>query len=175
MYKSWIKFLFYSMRQLKMFCYVLWLIWNTFVFRCVASDSTPKRQTVRFRTVVLSITMHAKRRVVVRRVVLRCHIVARLKSRIGYLYIHKPSDRATLRQRTAPQRAVWCSSLATRRKGDNDIGCVVIIDKATRKVYQINPYSHALLIFSKVIWYVWSIYKTVLTFFNHIDFWHLCN
>jgi hypothetical protein len=57
------------------------------------------------------------------------------------------------RQRAARQRAVWRALLATRRqcdnapfvasdkttirKGDNDIGCVVAIDKATRKHYQI--------------------------------------
>jgi hypothetical protein len=39
------------------------------------------------------------------------------------------------------QRAVWRVSLATSRKGDNDIGCVVAIDKATHKVEQISNYN----------------------------------
>jgi hypothetical protein len=71
--------------------------------------------------------------------------------RIGYLYIFKPSDRATSRQRAARQQAVWRASLATGRhdgsakrrqeEGDRDINCVVAIGNTTRKVYQISHYN----------------------------------
>jgi hypothetical protein len=43
------------------------------------------------------------------------------------------SDRTTVRQ-----CAVWRVSLLTKRKGEDDIGCGVAIDNATRKVYQIS-------------------------------------
>jgi hypothetical protein len=83
------------------------------VLRVVASDSTTKRQTA-------------------------------------------PSSGAPSRQHAARQRAVWRASLATERqddsattrrlvctlatrlKGDYDIGCVVAIDNATRKVPKLN-------------------------------------
>jgi hypothetical protein len=75
---------------------VWWLIWNAFVRIVVASDSRTKRQSVRCRTFVLSPTMHAKRRVVVR-VFSRCHNVARLKSKDWLI------SQATGRQRIARQ------------------------------------------------------------------------
>jgi hypothetical protein len=69
---------------------------------------------------------------------------------------YKASDSATSRRTTtrrlvccakekttARQRAVWrfvLLSLATRRTGDNDIGCVVAIDNATRNVPHQPPY-----------------------------------
>jgi hypothetical protein len=56
--------------------------------------------------------------------------------RIGYLYIYvyKPIDRATSIQLATRERAIWRVSLVTRRKGDNDIGCLVAMDNAKRKV-----------------------------------------
>jgi hypothetical protein len=63
-------------------------------------------------------------------------------------------SQATGRQHAARQRTVWHASfatgrqvdsgrvpLATRHKGDNDVGCVVAIDNATRKVYQISHHT----------------------------------
>jgi hypothetical protein len=42
---------------------------------------------------------------------------------------------------TVQQRALWLASLATRQKGDNNIDCIVAIDNATHKVYQISHHS----------------------------------
>jgi hypothetical protein len=50
--------------------------------------------------------------------------------------------KATTRQHAAQQRAVWRASVATRRKGDYDIGCVVAIDNTTRKVFQISHHTN---------------------------------
>jgi hypothetical protein len=91
----------------------------------------------------------AKRRVVVRHVVAMSYCRSVQIEGLAY----KPSDRATSRQgaaqqrailecfaryrTTVRQRAVWrivVFSLATRRKKDNNIGCVVAIDNATRTV-----------------------------------------
>jgi hypothetical protein len=65
--------------------------------------------------------------------------------------IYEPSDRPISRQRAARQCSVWRASLATgrrdysattHRKGDNDKGCVVTIDNAKRKVYQISHHKN---------------------------------
>jgi hypothetical protein len=94
-----------------------------------------------FHLVVLSLTMYAKRRVVVRRVVAMSHCRSVQIEGLAY----QPNDRATLRRMTTRrlacfardrttrrQRAVWrfvMLSLATRRKDDNDIGFVVAIGR----------------------------------------------
>jgi hypothetical protein len=93
--------------------------------------------------------MYAKRHVVVRRVVAMSHCRSIQIEGLAY----EPSDRAycdnaphnnapfgVLRQRqdnkmTARQRCEWrfvVLSIATRRKSDSDIGCVVAIDNSTR-------------------------------------------
>jgi hypothetical protein len=86
--------------------------------------------------------MHAKMRVVVWRVVAMSYF--RL-AQIEGLAIRRSttrhlacivSDKTTVRQRT-----VWRFSLATRRQGDNDIGCVVAINNATRKMCQISHHT----------------------------------
>jgi hypothetical protein len=72
----------------------------------------------------------------------RCRAACCRDVTLSLSFAYEPSDRATSRQ-----RAVWrarerrqCDNARdkTRRKGDNDKGCVVAIDNATRKVYQIS-------------------------------------
>jgi hypothetical protein len=135
----------YSLRE-----NVWWLIWNASVRHVVAKGDLSV-----FRPVVQSLTMYAKRRVVMRHVVAMSH--CRSAQIEGLTY--KPSDRMTSGQHAARQRTVWRTSLetgrqddssttrrlarfasdkTTRRKWDYDIGCVVAIDNVTRKVYQIS-------------------------------------
>jgi hypothetical protein len=80
------------------------------VCRVVASDSTTKRQLARCRTVVLSLTNHAKRRIVVRRVVAMLHCrSAQIKGLSLCIYISQVTGR---------KRAVWRASLTTGRQDD---------------------------------------------------------
>jgi hypothetical protein len=128
--------------------FIWWLIWNLFLWivlslataqqsaklsscRPVANDA---RQTARCRAACY------------------CDVTFSLglNRRTGYLYMYKPSDRgnrATSRQRAARPRAVWRASLATRRKGENNIGCFVAIENATRKVYQISHHNFIFFFF----------------------------
>jgi hypothetical protein len=76
----------------------------------------------RLRLFVLSLTMHAKRRVFLRRV------IAMSPCRLTYIYIFKEpilrfelSDNVTSRQHAARQLAVWRASLATGRQDDSEI------------------------------------------------------
>jgi hypothetical protein len=67
------------------------------------------------RLAVLSLAKHAKRRVVVRRV------VAMLPCRLAYKPIlrFEPSDNVSSQQHIARQRAVWRASLATGRQDES--------------------------------------------------------
>jgi hypothetical protein len=94
---------------------LLLLIWNECVLRVGARHNRTRRQTARCRTFVLSLTMYAKRQVIVRRVVAMSHF--RLVHIEGFAY--KPMDRATSRQRAARQRTVWRASLETGRQDDS--------------------------------------------------------
>jgi hypothetical protein len=60
----------------------------------------------------MSLARHAKRRVVVRRVVAMSHCRSVQIEGLAY----KPSDRATSRQHAARKRAVWRAALETRRE-----------------------------------------------------------
>jgi hypothetical protein len=52
---------------------------------------------------------------------------------------YRQDDKTTVRQ-----RAVWRVSIATGRKVDIDIGCVVAIDNAKSEVYQISHHTDEL-------------------------------
>jgi hypothetical protein len=129
---------FYMVADLECFC--------TSCLRYRQQDKAPNGALSIFRLVVLSLTMYAKRRVVVRCIVAMSHCLSVQFEGLA----NKSSDRATSRQRAARQRAVWRSSLekgqqndkcavwrfvllslATRRKVSNDIGWVVAIDNTT--------------------------------------------
>jgi hypothetical protein len=121
----------YRQRNAQSVLIIWWLIWNTFVHRVVASKSTTKFQTARCRTFVLSLTMHTKWRFVVQRVVTMSsnrRIVDTAK-RQGDIVTTACFDR----DMATRQQCAFASDKTTRRKGDNDIGCVVANDKATRK------------------------------------------
>jgi hypothetical protein len=60
--------------------------------------------------------------------------------RIG-LWAKQQGDIATKHHTTTRRLACFAWDRTTRQKGDNDIGCVVAIDNATRKVYQISHHS----------------------------------
>jgi hypothetical protein len=92
----------------------------------------------------MSQTMHAKRRIVARRVVAMSYCRSAQIGGLAYV----PSHKATSQQRVARQHAVWRISLATRRNGDNDTGCVVAINNATRSVPNQPPYQSLLRSFS---------------------------
>jgi hypothetical protein len=124
---------------------VWWRIWNTFVRRVVPNGlsscrpvANETRKTTHcgaayYRDVTLSLGSNRT---------------------IAFLYIY--ISQVIRRQRAARLRAVWSASLATERqcdnapfvasdkttirKGNNDMGCVVAIDNAMRKVYQIIHY-----------------------------------
>jgi hypothetical protein len=99
----------------------------------------------------MSLTIYAKQRVVVRRVFTISHCRSVQIEGLAY----KPSDRATSQQRAARQRAVWRASLetmrqrtvrrfvvwslATRRKDNNDIGCVVAFENASCNIQDQPP------------------------------------
>jgi hypothetical protein len=96
----------------------------------------------------MSLIIPAKRRVVVRRVVAMSHCrSAQIES---YLYIYKPSDIvATTRRTTTRRLSRFARYKTTRRKGDNDISCVVAIDIATPKVYHISHHINQPKIYKK--------------------------
>jgi hypothetical protein len=84
-------------------------------------DKAPNGALSDFRPVVLSLTMYAKRRVVVRRVVAMSHCRSVKLEGLA----NKPSDRATSRQRAARQRAVWRALLEARRQCDKATFCAL--------------------------------------------------
>jgi hypothetical protein len=96
--------------------------------RVVASDCTTKPQMARH--VVLSLTNHAKWCVGVWCVVAMSYCrSAQLEGLAICIFIS---------QATGRQRAIWRALLATIRQCDNNISCVVPIDNATRKVFNIS-------------------------------------
>jgi hypothetical protein len=91
-------------------------------------------------------TMHAKRLVVLRRVVAMSHCRSThvdMSKRQDDIETTRPITTRRLScfdrdKTTVQQRVVWRVPLTTRRKGEKDIGCVVAVDNATHKVYQIS-------------------------------------
>ena len=117
---------------------VWWLIWNAFVHSVGSSNNRSKRQTAHCQTFVLSSCLTA--------VLAMSHCCSVQIKGLAY----KPSNRATTRRTTTHClvcftrdgttrlernnllfRALLCCHLLTRRKGGNDIGCVIAIDNAT--------------------------------------------
>jgi hypothetical protein len=94
---------------------------------CATCCRLPNGDLSYYCLVVLSVTMHAKRPVVVRRVVAMSHFRSAQIEGLAY----KPSDRAT-----SQQRAVWRTSLATGRQDDSaKMRCLARFasDKTTRR------------------------------------------
>jgi hypothetical protein len=125
---------------------------------CVILLLSPARQSAKRRVgiVVLLLSQHAKRCVVVQCVFAMSHCRSAYMEGLAFcIYIRQATGRHCDNQ----QRTVWRASLATGRqdvsvttrrcacftsdkttirKGNNDIGYVVAIDNATRKMSQIS-------------------------------------